>query len=280
MDTKKDDPKGAIRHYFVDEAGDGVLFSDRGRILVGQAGCSRHFMLGLADIPNEAALNADLAALRNKLLTDPYFKSVPSLSPGAGKTAVQFHAKDDLPEVRREVFDILLRHDIGFFAAIKDKSKVLQYVQQRNDADLRYKYHPNELYDHLVKRLFKDRLHKDDEYRICFARRGSADRTQAFCSALEDARKRFSAQWGITSKAPYRVVCGTLDGFGGLQAVDYFLWALQRMYERREERYLQYIWPKVHLVHDIDDTRLAEYGVYYTQKKPLTLAAIKKVQEI
>lgn len=71
-----------------------------------------------------------------------------------------------------------------------------------------------------------------------------------------------------------------LDGFGGLQAVDYFLWALQRMYERREERYLQYIWPKVHLVHDIDDTRLAEYGVYYTQKKPLALAAIKKVQEI
>ena len=37
-------------------------------------------------------------------------------------------------------------------------------------------------------------------------------------------------------------------------------------------RYLNYVWPSVHLVHDMDDTRKNAYGVYYTQKRPLTLA--------
>ena len=58
-------------------------------------------------------------------------------------------------------------------------------------------------------------------------------------------------------------------------ATDYLLWALQRLYERREDRYLQYVWPMVRLVHDVDDTHTAQYGVYYTQKKPLTLAALE-----
>ena len=31
----------------------------------------------------------------------------------------------------------------------------------------------------------------------------------------------------------------------GLQAADYFLWALQRLYERREERYVTLLWPAV-----------------------------------
>jgi hypothetical protein len=52
----------------------------------------------------------------------------------------------------------------------------------------------------------------------------------------------------------------------------YFTWALQRLYERGEDRYLIYLWPAVHLVQDIDDTRKADYGVYYSQKKPLTAA--------
>jgi hypothetical protein len=38
-----------------------------------------------------------------------------------------------------------------------------------------------------------------------------------------------------------------------LQATDYFLWALQRLFEREEERYWEYVWPSVAVVHDIDD---------------------------
>jgi hypothetical protein len=62
----------------------------------------------------------------------------------------------------------------------------------------------------------------------------------------------------------------------GLQAADYFLWALQKFYERGEDRYLHFIWPKTVVVHDVDDTREDVHGVFYTKSKPLTLEARKK----
>src|SRR3972149_6411922 len=86
--------------YFVDEAGDGTLFDAKGRVIIGKEGCSRFFMLGLAEIAQPDALTRDLDNLRVTLLHDPYFKGVPSMQAKAKKTAVAFHAKDDLPEVR------------------------------------------------------------------------------------------------------------------------------------------------------------------------------------
>ena len=57
--------------------------------------------------------------------------------------------------------------------------------------------------------------------------------------------------------------------------MDYFIWALQRLYERGEERYVNYLRHTFRLVQDIDDRRKAGYGVYYTQKKPLNAAALE-----
>lgn len=265
----------SIRHYFVDEAGDGTLFDRKGHVLIGTDGCSRYFMLGVVDVPDPLALQRDMDALRARLLADPYFKDVPSFQPTAQKTALAFHAKDDLPEVRREVFALLLQHSVRFLAVVRDKQKLLEYVRQRNEREAAYRYNPNELYDYLVRRLFKTLLHKDDEYNITFARRGNSDRTAALREALDAARVRFAEQWGIVSEASLNVVPRSAHETAGLQAVDYLLWAVQRLYERREERYLQYVWPLVRLVHDVDDTRTAQYGVYYTQKKPLTLAALE-----
>ncbi len=264
----------SIRHYFVDEAGDGTLFDRKGRVLIGTEGCSRYFMLGVVDVPNPSALQRDMDTLRARLLADPYFKTVPSFQPEAQKTAVAFHAKDDLPEVRREVYALLLQHAVRFLVVVRDKQKLLEYVRLRNERDPEYRYNPNELYDYLVRRLFKNLLHKDDEYNITFARRGNSDRTAALREALDAARLRFAEQWGIVSEAALNVVPRSAHETAGLQAVDYLLWAVQRLYERREDRYLQYVWPLVRLVHDVDDTRTAQYGVYYTQKKPLTLAAL------
>lgn len=265
----------SIRHYFVDEAGDAILFNSRGRIIVGTEGCSRFFVLGLLDVANSDALALEMETLRADLLADPYFKGVPSMQPEARKTALAFHAKDDVPEVRREVFYLLLRHKLRFFAIVRDKRKVVEYVRQRNERDPSYRYNPNELYDYLVRGLFKNLLHKDDEYNIRFAKRGKADRTAALRIALETARHRFSVQWGIASDAPISVIASTPPACAGLQAVDYFLWALQRLYERREDRYVELLWPAFRLVHDLDDTHQARYGVYYSQKKPLKLAALE-----
>lgn len=275
------EPVSKKRYYFVDEAGDGTLFDKKGRIIIGEEGCSRYFIIGLLDIAQPDIVGKELAELRAKLLADPYFKGVPSMQPEAKKTAFAFHATDDLPEVRREVFTILQRHEFRFFAVVRNKQSVLDYVRNQNIKEPQYRYHPNELYDSLVRRLFKNQLHKDDAYEIYFAKRGKVDRTTALSRALKVARLRFSEQTGITSDAPIQVIPCFPKECAGIQSVDYFLWALQRIYEgKQEDRYLNLLWPSVHLVHDVDDTREAKYGKYYTQKKPLTLAALKSLPGI
>ena len=265
----------STRHYFVDEGGDGTLFSRKGKILVGTEGCSRFFILGVLEVSDPAVLKEYLEDLRAQLMDDSYFKNVPSMQPTNRKTALAFHAKDDLPEVRRDVFRLLRDTEgLRFFAVVADKLSVLEYVRQRNKQEPTYRYHPNELYDSLIERLFKERLHQSRGYNIVFSKRGKSDRTEALHQALETARSHFVTQQEITDHGSLNIAVATPTEHAGLQAVDYFIWALQRLYERGEDRYLIYLWEAFGLVHDIDDTREAGYGVYYTQKKPLTTASL------
>jgi hypothetical protein len=270
-----------MRHYFVDEAGDATLFDTRGNFIAGTEGCSHYFVLGLLDIGDPVGLGNELQELRGHLMSDPYFANVPSMQPAARKTALVFHAKDDVPEVRREVLSLLRRHeDFRFLAVVRNKHRLVDYVRQRNAHDSTYRYHPNELYDYMVRRLFKNLLHKEDAYVIYFAKRGKQDRTAALRQALDLARERFFQSWGIRSNADIQVRPCTPPECAGLQAADYFLWALQRLYERREDRYVDYLRPAFRLVYDLDDTRCSRYGVYYTRKKPLALAALEDLPGI
>ena len=131
-----------------------------------------------------------------------------------------------------------------------------------------------------MRRLFRDRLHREDEYRIFFAKRGKSDRTSALLRALKAARNRFQEHRGIVGRAPIHVSPATPATHPGLHAADYCLWALQRLYERHEERLVALLWSRFSLVHDLDDTRQAHYGVYYSKKKPLTLTAIRELPGI
>lgn len=179
------------RYYFVDEAGDPTLFNRKGRVIVGDESCSKFFVLGLLNLESPEILSKELNELRQNVLKDPYFKGVPSIQPAQRKTALAFHAKDDLPEIRRDVFSLLIKQDVRFFALIRDKRRIVKLVQHHNQLKPGYRYHPNQLYDRCVSRLFRDRLHKDPAYRIVFARRGSSDRTDAFRRSLEQARDNF-----------------------------------------------------------------------------------------
>ena len=113
-------------------------------------------------------------------------------------------------------------------------------------------------------------MHKHDGYLIHFAKRGSSDRTEALQNSLDAARLNLRASWGITASSPIEIRAGEPKAVVCLQAADYYLWAVQRLFERGEDRFLQLVWSQVGLVHDVDDTRLKDYGVYYTQANPLT----------
>ena len=110
-------------NIFVDEAGDPTLFANRRRAIVGTPGCSRFFILGKLEVDDPQALGDKLTALRQMLLADACFAGVPSFDPARGKTALAFHAKDDLPEVRYQVFKLLAAEGnaLRFHAVVCDK---------------------------------------------------------------------------------------------------------------------------------------------------------------
>jgi len=89
------------------EAGDPTLFHASGKPIVGTPGCSRFFIIGKLEVDDPAALAKALTGLRQDLFTDPYFVGVESFRPERKKTALLFHAKDDLPEVRYRVLNLL-----------------------------------------------------------------------------------------------------------------------------------------------------------------------------
>lgn len=252
--------------YHVDEAGDGVLFGPKGRDRLQDPEAPRFFMLGMVRCVRDAEIAKALEDLRATLMGHPLYKGIHTMKPSVGKTAKMFHAKDDHPEVRAKVFETISTLDFKFYAVIKDMCAVREYVAGRNQMDSSYRYHPNELYDLTVRMLFKQHLHKETHYRITFARRGKSDRTKALVEQLEKTRRRFleehrlerDPELAIRPAYPWQEPC--------LQVADYCLWALQRCYERQEDRFLQAIWPKVSLIHDVDAPALKGYGVYLTRK--------------
>jgi hypothetical protein len=275
-------PTPLTKHYFVDEAGDGTLFDKKGRIIIGEEGCSKYFMIGLADIADSAAIKTDFDALRARVTNDPFLKKLRQFKPERKETSVYFHATVDPVEVRWEVYKILLKHDFRFSAVIKSKRAVLEYVKSRNAQSKDYWYHEDELYDFILRRLFNGRLHKHDQHRVIFAIRGNKKRSAEFRAAIEQARATFLQAHQIDSVSPVEVLPAYSREEAGLQVVDYCLWALQRVCEKPDEagcdRYLNPLWEagKISLVIDCDDTQNANYGEYYTRKKPLTAAAFEK----
>lgn len=153
--------------------------------------------------------------------------------------------------------------------------QAIDYVRTRNQRDPQYRYNADELYDHTVRRLFKERLPTHDGYCIRFAIRSNSHRTTALREALEGARTRFAQERGVLSVSQLDVKAAYPTEEVALQAVDYFLWALQRVFEKREDRFLELLWPQCSLIVDVDDTREKEYGAYYTKQKPLRAAALK-----
>lgn len=265
-----------VKHYFVDEAGDLTLFDRRKRIVVGKEGISKCFMVGLVDLPDPDEAHRKLEELRAGLLADPYFRGVPSMQPKEKKTAVCFHANNDLPEVRREVFKLLPSFDAKVLIAIKRKAVLAEHYKDlyENKGE---KFKPDTVYDELVKIVCYNKLHSADENRIVFARRGKAKRERALREALIETKSAFDKKWGKRPDPPTHIDAAYPTESAGLQVADYYLWAIQRMYERQEDRFFRLLESQYRLIRDLDDTRNKPYGEYYKDSNRLELEKILPV---
>ncbi len=283
--TPEDPPeKPQTQYLFVDEAGDPALFNAGGHVIIGNEGCSSYFILGKLDVDDPPLLAARLNQLRKELQTDPYFAGVESFRPERKKTALLFHAKDDVAEVRYRVFSLLreMGSALRFHAVVSDKVRIAEQEQAKRVAQPGYRYNENNLYDDLTESLFSKFHVLADNYDLCVAKRGNKDRNLAIQQAIARAERKFEADygfsrgglnaWKITISNPETTVC--------LQAADYFLWAVQRFYEARthpqtgeslrEDRYLNLLWPQIGEIHDQHFG--PQHGTFFNHSKPLTLA--------
>ena len=231
-------------------------------------------MLGVAHIYNSDQTSFELESLRKQLMGDPYFKGVPAMSSDAKKTAMFFYACDDLPEVRREVFKVLSNLEITVQVIIRRKNQ-LAITAKSAFQKFGIKQTPNMIYDDMVKRLFKNLLHKADVNNIVFARRGKTDRLEALTSAIEHAKRNFEKSHDITNNSLITLRPAHPHEFIGLQIIDYYLWALQRLYERHEDRFFNILEPHFKLIMDIDDNKERGYGQRYSKNNRLTVEKIK-----
>lgn len=106
---------------------------------------------------------------------------------------------------------------------------------------------------------------------MVIARRGRSSRQEALKTALHRARDGFNRRWNTTHDQPISIEVAVPSDHAGLQVTDYLLWAIQRLYETREDRYFGVVADHFSVIHDWDDTREKGYGRFYTRTDPLTI---------
>lgn len=230
-------------------------------------------MVGVGYVPDCDLMHSGLEEFRLAMLKDPDLAGIESLKPERKKTANFLHAKDDHRLVRDRVFCHLPIYGMKVFVAVRRKSALLAEAT----AAFRYgrKLREDDVYDDLIKRLLKTRLHLADTNRILIAIRGTKDRKVALLQAVERAKRNFAVKYGPQNFGEIEIQTIYPNAHAGLQAVDYHLWALQRMYERGEAVHFEKVRDAYRLVMDLDDKRYAPYGEWYNEQNRIQPGKIK-----
>jgi hypothetical protein len=254
--------------YYLDESGDLNLFNKRKKP-VNNDGSSNFIMLGVLKI-KEQGFEEKFLTFREAVLTDPIFQTFPSIE----KTKRAFHAKDDHIAVKREVFNFIKGLDLSVQVIIRRRSVLIdQALSQFHNTGR--KLDEKQLYLDLVTRLFKNNLHKSQCFKIYFSHRSKTTEYKALKGALQRACDNFYKTHNIRNKSTHEVICLQPSQEPGLQIIDYCLWALQRLYERKESVYFSLLQDKFKLIMDIDDKSNKPYGELYSARNVLCLSKLK-----
>ena len=179
--------------------------------------------------------------------TSPYFKDVASVLKRTQKTGYFLHAKDDLPEIRLKVFEVIKGFDCDFKAIVARKN----YGRFAS----KHKSNPEEFYADIMSHLLKDELRTDRRVVVNVANRGKSTRTHTLEQAVDIAASRFikntQAQPDL-NMIRFNVQNPLTEPL--LTVVDYFNWAVQRVFETGEDRFYSFIKDKISIVKDIYDT--------------------------
>ncbi len=257
-------PQDEHRFFYVDETGDPSFYAKGKKLIVGQEGCSRIFGLGFLRTAEPEFIRQALLELWAEIAADRYLKDIPSVQ----KTLRGFHAKDDCPEVRKAVFGALDKLDFFVQVIVARKLEPVFISRHRQSQD--------EFYNDLTSRLFERQLYLAHRNTITFARRGNKAKQHALRAAVEAGVAAFRKKYpgALTTSVAVETALSADDPL--LQAADYALWAVQRVYERGEMRYFKFLASKFEMVWDIYDfaTQEAKGTCIFTRKDPFHIERV------
>lgn len=247
-------------YFFVDESGDTTFYNRKKQFIVGTEGCSKILLMGFIRTDKPELLRKKVLDLNNKICADEYFANIPSIS----KTRVNFHAKDDCPEIRYEVFKLLKTLPFTCNIVVARKTK---HIYEK------FKGNTQNLYDSLITNLFKNILHISTNNYIYIATRGNRKRQkpleQAIKSSIEYSENRLNSH--IDSKQI--ILPQTPSGEPCLQVIDYCNWAIYRAYTCKDMRYYNYIKDKFGLIVDLYDYK-ENWSNFYSKRNLFDITKI------
>lgn len=258
--------------FYVDESGDLTFFIKNKPVDFNKIAIPRYFMIGMVHIKSDPAeVTKAFHDLRNDLLNDPFVKKIPS----SHKIAKMFHAKDDADIIRREVFKLLKKFDFSVQIIVRNKPVILQKImQQYKQTHLKTIISEKDMYNSMITTLFKRSLHKND-CMIYFSQRGKTFNEESLKSAIDRAKKNFYLTYKISNSHIINVYSSQPQYHIGLQIIDYYLWALHRLYNFSDDSYFNLLKDDYKLIIDLDDKKNHEYGEYYSKYNPISLEKIK-----
>ncbi|MDR6803231.1 hypothetical protein J2Y45_000501 [Dyadobacter sp. BE34] len=257
------------RHRFLDEAGD-TTFYGKGKVpIVGQQGVSKCFILGMLKI------NEPLEKVREKILSlqeaiekDPYFGQVSSIEKRKAKGGFYIHAKEDIPEIRRMAFQLIKTINCRFEAIVARKMYVV-YERKHNGTEA-------EFYADLLSHLLKNKLNKYDKLVLNIAKRSKCTTHANLQKGLNKSVERSIMRNPVGAndcEVVFNVQAPTSEPI--LNIADYFCWAIQRVFEKGETRFYDFISDKISQVidvYDFDNFRQpkGKSGAHYGKRRKLT----------
>lgn len=251
-------------HRFLDEAGDTTFYGKGKSNLIGNKGISKSFMIGMVKFKEPLVdVRNKLIDLKNDIILSSYLNQIPSIKKKIDKNNFYFHATDDPAEVRMKVYELIKQLDCSFECVVGRKIPAI--------FEKKHKSIENEFYADILSHLLKNKFSSYEKLILNISERGSSTSNKNLNLALNIAKQRFTQNNNkeIKTNIGFNILNHTIEPL--LNIADYFCWTVQRVFEKGETRYYDFIYDKISLIIDLyDASNYKDWANYYSPKHRLT----------